>query len=71
MMGRKKFPSRNSFAIAINMNQQIRKDRILRKIDQVIDFEFIYKEVRHLYGHNGNVSVPPPTILKLLHPRSS
>ena len=42
MMGRKKIPQPKFFHDRINMNQQIRKDHILRKIDQVIDFEFIY-----------------------------
>ena len=28
--------------------------------------EFIYKEVKDKYGSNGNVSVPPPVILKLM-----
>ncbi len=29
-------------------------------------FYWVYDEVEHLYGTNGNVSVPPPVILKLL-----
>jgi transposase len=66
MMGRKKTPRPKLFYDRINLDQRIRKDHILRTIDQVIDFEFIYKEVRHLYGRNGNVSVPPPTILKMM-----
>ncbi len=32
----------------------------------VIDFEFVYKEVADKYGSNGNVSVAPPVILKLM-----
>ena len=35
-------------------------------IDRFIDFDFIYKEVEDNYGFNGNVSVPPPVILKLM-----
>ena len=31
-----------------------------------IDFDFIYGEVADKYGRNGNVSVPPPVILKLM-----
>jgi hypothetical protein len=31
-----------------------------------IDFDFIYDEVRDLYGDKGNVSVPPPVILKMM-----
>jgi len=36
------------------------------KIPQKIDFDFIYDEVKETYGSNGNVSVPPPVILKLM-----
>jgi hypothetical protein len=32
----------------------------------LIDFEFSYQEVKDLYGANGNVSVPPAIILKLM-----
>ena len=66
MMGRKKTLQPKLFYDRINLDQRIRKDHILRKIDRVINFEFIYEEVRHLYGYNGNVSVPPPTILKMM-----
>jgi len=31
-----------------------------------IDFDFIYQEVKDLYGGKGNVSVPPPAILKMM-----
>jgi transposase len=38
----------------------------LRKIQQKIDFDFIYGEVKDTYGDNGNVSVAPPIILKMM-----
>jgi transposase len=31
-----------------------------------VDFDFIYREVADKYGTRGNVSVPPPVILKLM-----
>lgn len=37
----------------------------LRRINQLIDFDFTYKAVAESYGINGKVSVPPPVILKL------
>lgn len=66
MMGRKKTPQPKLFYEKISLDKRIRKDHILRNIDQVINFDFIYKEVEHLYGTNGNVSVPPPVILKMM-----
>jgi transposase len=38
----------------------------LRKIQEKIDFDFIYAEVKDTYGDNGNVSIPPPVILKMM-----
>lgn len=60
-------PSQNRlFYIGINIGKRVRKDHPLRKINELIDFDFIYEEVRDKYGNNGNVSVPPPVILKLI-----
>ncbi|MFQ5851097.1 MAG: transposase, partial [Candidatus Binatia bacterium] len=38
----------------------------IAKVAQMVDFDFVYPEVKDLYGYNGNVSVPPPMILKLM-----
>jgi transposase len=54
------------FLTNFNLEKRIRKDHILRKITEKIDFDFIYKEVEDTYGLNGNVSVPPPVILKMM-----
>jgi transposase len=50
----------------INLDQRVPRDHLLRKIDQEIDFDFIYQEVKDTYGDNGNVSIPPPVILKMM-----
>ena len=60
-------PSQNSlFVTGFSLEKRIRQDHPLRKISNVIDFEFIYDEVVDKYGTRGNVSVPPPVILKLM-----
>ena len=66
MMGRKAEVQNKLFYEAINLDRRIRKDHFLRKIARLIDFDFIYKDVRETYGNNGNVSVPPPVILKMM-----
>jgi hypothetical protein len=48
----------------INLEQRVPKDHLLRKIQEKIDFNFIYAEVKDTFGGNGNVSIPPPVILK-------
>lgn len=50
----------------INLEQRVPQDHLLRKIEQKIDFDFIYGEVKETYGDNGNVSIPPPVILKMM-----
>ena len=50
----------------IKLDQKVPRDHILRKIQEQIDFDFIYAEVKDSYGDNGNVSIPPPVILKMM-----
>ncbi len=50
----------------IILEQRVRQNHPLRKVKALIDFDFIYAKVRDKYGYNGNVSVPPPVILKLM-----
>ena len=48
-----RFYSRNSrlfLVTGLNFEKRIRKDHPLRKIDEKIDFDFIYKEVEDTYG---------------------
>jgi transposase len=66
MMGHQPTPQPKLFYERIQLDQRIRNDHVLRGIAQHIDFDFIYHDVRDNYGANGNVSVPPPVILKLM-----
>ncbi len=66
MMGRQHDYQHKLFVTSFNLDKRIRKDHILRKVAEKIDLDFIYKEVEETYGANGNVSVPPPVILKML-----
>jgi transposase len=50
----------------INLDQRVLRNHLLRKIQEQIDFDFIYHEVKDFYGNNGNVSIPPPVILKMM-----
>lgn len=66
MMGYQTRLQNKLFYTNLNLDQRIRKDHILRKINACIDFDFIYNEVKDKYGFKGNVSVPPPVILKMM-----
>jgi transposase len=54
------------FYHSMNLDERIPANHILRKIRELIDFDFIYQEVKDRYGEKGNVSVPPPVILKMM-----
>lgn len=66
MMGVQQGAQRSLFHYGVNIDKRVRSDHPLRKVKEVIDFDFIYREVKDRYGYNGNVSVPPPVMLKLM-----
>jgi len=66
MMGRQPKVQSKLFYTAFNLEQRVRKNHILRKVKHHIDFDFIYHEVKDTYGINGNESVAPPIILKMM-----
>ncbi len=66
MMGRESAPQSSLFYTGINLDKRVRSDHVLRKVARLVDFDFVYGEVKESYGYNGNVSVPPPMILKLM-----
>ncbi len=66
MMGRQSQFQNKLFCTEINLEQRVRKNHILRKVKRHIDFDFIYNEVKVKYGINGNESVAPPIVLKMM-----
>ena len=66
MMGYQPGSQPKLFYHQINLEQRVPRDHLLRKIQEKIDFDFIYAEVKDTYGDNGNVSIPPPVILKMI-----
>ena len=66
MMGVQQQPQSSLFHFGINIDKRIRSNHPLRKVNELIDFDFAYLEVKDHYGNNGNVSIPPPVILKLM-----
>jgi transposase len=66
MMGMQPPPQSSLFYVGINIDKRVRANHPLRRIRELIDFDFSYKEVKDRYGANGNVSVAPPVILKLI-----
>ncbi len=54
------------FAYNVNLDERIRQTNPLRKIKRVVDFSFVREHVQDCYGYNGNESVDPAVIIKML-----
>ena len=54
------------FSYHVNLDERVRAHHPLRAIAAQIDFEFIRAEVAPRYGANGNVSIDPVILLKLM-----
>jgi len=66
MMGSQEPLQGKLFYTNISLEKRVRANHPLRRVAQLVDFDFIYDEVRDKYGIKGNVSIPPPVILKLM-----
>src|SRR5882757_9166319 len=65
MMGQQKSEAQ-LFNYAVNLEKRVRSNHPLRKVKEVIDFDFVREEVAHCYGAKGNVSVAPEVIMKMM-----
>jgi len=54
------------FTYSVQLDKRVRPDHPLRQIAALVDFSFVRAQTARFYGHNGNVSVDPVLILKLL-----
>jgi transposase len=66
MMGKPNQLEPKLFYHGISLEQRIPTEHPLRKIKQLVDFNFIRSKVADLYGSRGNESVDPAVILKLM-----
>ena len=65
MMGHQE-PQKDLFSYHIDLDKRVRPDNPLRRIAEKIDFTFVRDEVAKFYGNNGNESVDPVIILKMM-----
>jgi len=50
----------------VNLGRRIPEDHFLRKLNKMLDLSFVRGEVAKFYGRNGNVSVDPVVITKMM-----
>ncbi len=61
-----KTPQKNDQVQMISIEQLVPQDHLLRKIDSLIDFNFIYDLVEDKYcPDNGRPSIDPVTLIKI------
>lgn len=65
MMGQQN-QQKDLFGYHIDLDRRVRAENPLRKVAEAVDFSFARAEVEHTYGQNGNVSVDPVVILKMM-----
>jgi len=66
MMGKPSQLEPKLFYHGISLDSRMPKSHPLRKIEQLVDFNFVRSRVHDLYGTRGNESVDPAVILKLM-----
>ncbi|MCK5708004.1 MAG: transposase [Candidatus Aureabacteria bacterium] len=66
MMGYQDKADEQLFHYGFHLEERVRNNHPLRRIKEIIDFDFIREEVKDLYGFNGNESVNPKIILRMI-----
>ncbi|EEO6567620.1 IS1182 family transposase, partial [Listeria monocytogenes] len=65
MLSKHQQQARNQL-VAISLDDLVPEDHLVRKVDKVINFDFIYPLVEHTYSHTGRPSVDPVVLIKLV-----
>ncbi len=66
MMGRPASGSDKLFYTGFSLEDRVPPDHVLRRVASAVDFSFVRREVAPLYGRNGNESIDPTVLLKLM-----
>ena len=66
MMGRPVTRESRLFYTGFSLEDRVPDDHPLRAVDAAVGFDFVRREVAHLYGSNGHESVDPTLLLKLM-----
>lgn len=65
MMGHEP-PKEQKLICNFRLDKKIPEDHLLRKLNKLLNLDFLYDMVKDKYGYKGNVSVPPPTLMKMM-----
>jgi len=59
-------PNNGKLFYKFNLEKKVRQNHPLRKLKGLLNLDFMYGLLKDKYGSNGNVSVPPPVIMKMM-----
>ena len=59
-------PQKELFTYRVDLDRRVHADHPLRRVNAMIDFTFARAAVAHTYGQNGNESIDPAVLLKLM-----
>ncbi|MBC1515066.1 transposase, partial [Listeria sp. FSL L7-1510] len=65
MLSKHQQQARNQL-VAISLDDLVPEDHLVRKVDNVINFDFIYPLVEHTYSPTGRPSVDPVVLIQYL-----
>ena len=63
MQGKKKYQEK--LFTTIQLSRRVPSNNVYRKIKRLVDFKFIYKATKELYGNKGKASLDPVVFFKL------
>lgn len=64
MQGKKEFKPKVFYQFSLE--EAVPKNHLLRRLQSILDLNFIYNKTKDLYGYNGNQSVDPLVVVKIL-----
>lgn len=64
MRGKKELTQKMFYQFSLEQN--VPENHLLRRLDAILNLDFIYQKTEGLYGYNGNVSVDPVVVKILL-----
>ena len=59
-------PQKELFTYRVDLDRRVHADHPLRRVNAMVDFTFARAAVAHTYGQNGNESVDPAVLVKLM-----
>lgn len=59
-------PQNELFSYRVNLEERVRRDHPLRRINAILDLSFVRPMVAPFYGNNGNVGTDPVILVKMM-----